>query len=66
VTAAEAAGLAVTGGTLAQPVQNAGAEVKAALLADLAARMQPYLTDAGVLMPASVHLVTAFAAPGRG
>lgn len=59
VTAAEAAGLAVAGGTLAQPVRNAGAEVKAALLADLAARMRPYLTDAGVLMPASVHLVTA-------
>ena len=63
VSAAEAAGLAVTGGTLAQPVQNAGAEVKAALLGDLAARMQPYLTAAGVLMPASVHLVTAFAGP---
>lgn len=65
VTAAEAAGLAVTGGTLAQPIQKAGAEVKAALLADLAARMQPYLTDAGVLIPASVHLVTAFAGSGK-
>ena len=64
VTAAEAASLAVTGGTLAQPIQNANAEVRAALLGDLAARMQPYLTDAGVLMPASVHLVTAFAAAG--
>ena len=65
VTAAEAAGLATTGVTLAQPIQKAGAEVKAALLADLAARMQPYLTDAGVLMPAAVHLVTAFAGPSR-
>ena len=66
VTAAEAAGLAVTGGTLAQPIQKAGAEVKAALIADLAGRMQPYLTDAGVLMPASVHLVTAFAGAFAG
>ena len=63
VSAAEAASLAVAGGTLAQPIQAAGAAVKAALLADLAARMQPYLTDAGVLIPASVHLVTASAAP---
>ena len=63
-SAAEAAGLAVAGGTLAGPVQGAGEEVKAALLADLAARMQPYLTDAGVLVPASVHLVTARAASG--
>ncbi len=62
VSAAEAAGLAVAGGTLAGPMQAAGEEVKAALLADLAARMQPYLTDVGVLIPASVHLVTAAAA----
>jgi SAM-dependent methyltransferase len=59
VSAAEAAGLAVAGGTLAGPIQVAGEEVKAALLGDLAARMQPYLTDAGVLVPASVYLVTA-------
>jgi len=66
VSAAEAAGLAVAGGTLAGPMQAAGEEVKAALLADLAARMQPYLTDAGVLVPASVHFVTAAAAgPAR-
>lgn len=63
-SAAKAAGLAVAGGTLAGPIQDAGEGVKAALLADLAARMQPYLTDAGVLMPASVHLVTAFASAG--
>jgi hypothetical protein len=65
VSAAEAAGLAVAGGTLAGPMQAAGEEARAALLAELAARMQPYLTDAGVLLPASVHLVTA-AAAGRG
>jgi SAM-dependent methyltransferase len=66
VSAAEAAGLAVAGGTLAGPIQAAGEEARAALLADLAARMQPYLTDAGVLVPASVHLVTAAAAdPAR-
>jgi SAM-dependent methyltransferase len=62
VSAAEAAGLAVAGGTLARPLQAASEETRAALLADLAARMQPYLTDAGVLIPASVHLVTATAA----
>jgi len=56
----------VTGGTLAGPIQVAGEEVKAALLADLAAWMQHYLTDAGVLVPASVHFVTAAAAgPAR-
>jgi SAM-dependent methyltransferase len=66
VSAAEAAGLAVAGGTLAGPIQAASEETKAALLADLAARMQPYLTDAGVLVPASVHFVTAAAAgPAR-
>jgi SAM-dependent methyltransferase len=66
VSAAEAAGLAVAGGTLAGPIQAASEETRAALLADLAARMQPYLTDAGVLVPASVHFVTAAAAgPAR-
>jgi len=64
-SAAEAAGLAVAGGTLAGPIQAAGEEARATLLADLAARVQPYLTDAGVLVPASVHLVTASATPGR-
>ncbi len=67
VSAAEAAGLAVAGGTLAGPIQAASEETRAALLADLEARMRPYLTDAGVLLPASVHLVTATAAgPARG
>jgi len=67
VSAAEAAGLAVAGGTLAGPIQVASEETRAALLADLTARMQPYLTDAGVLLPASVHLVTATAVgPARG
>ncbi len=66
VSAAEAAGLAVAGGTLAGPIQAASEETRAALLADLATRMQPYLTDAGVLVPASVHFVTAAAAgPAR-
>jgi len=66
VSVAEAAGLAVAGGTLARPLQAASEETRAALLADLAARMQPYLTDGGVLVPASVHLVTADAAgPAR-
>jgi len=66
VSAPEAADLAVAGGTLARPIQAASEETRAALLADLAARMQPYLTDAGVLVPASVHLVTAAAAgPAR-
>jgi SAM-dependent methyltransferase len=66
VSTAEAAGLAVAGGTLAGPIQTASEETRAALLADLAARMQPYLTDAGVLVPASVHLVTAVAAGRAG
>ncbi len=60
-SAAEAAGLAAAGGTLAGPMQAASEETEAALLADLAARMKPYLTDSGVLVPASVHLVTASA-----
>ena len=62
VSAAEAAGLAVAGGTLAGPIQAASEKTREALLADLAARFQPYLTDAGALVPASVHLVTAAAA----
>jgi len=62
VSAAEAAGLAIVGGTLAGPMQAASEETRVALLAELAARMQPYLTDAGALVPASVYLVTAAAA----
>ncbi len=61
VSAAEAAGLAVRGGTLAGPFQAASQKTRAGLLADLAERMQPYLTDRGVLVPALVHLVTAAA-----
>lgn len=61
MTAEQVAELSMVTGSLAEPLQSVAAEVRDAIRDDLADMLRPYLTDRGVLAPASVHLVTAIA-----
>ena len=60
-TPEEVATLSMATGSLAEPLKEAGEELRAKVQATLIGLLAPYMTPEGAVLPASVHLVTAVA-----